>query len=85
MTVRAACKQHLMAKPTEATCFALQFDETVKNDPELIMCCRFPDKSVEKIVEHRLLSSQLGCKLLGMSLFLSLMNFYQSENSSWKK
>ena len=47
-------KQQLIAKLKEAPFFALQFDETtdIKNNAQLIVYCRFPDKSVKKIVEH---------------------------------
>ena len=67
MTVRSAMiaediKQQLIANLIEAPCFALQFDETtdIGNDAQLIVHCRFPNKSVGKIVEHFLFCLPVG-------------------------
>ena len=71
----------------EAPCFALQFDETtnITNDAQLIVYCRFPNKAVEKIVEHFLFCLSVGLQTTGEFIFSKFDEFFQHENLSWDK
>ena len=79
-------KQQLIAKLKEAPCFALQLDETadIKHDAQLIVYCRFPDKSVKKIVEHFLFCLPVGVQTTGEFIFSKLDEFFLNENLSWQ-
>ena len=75
-------KQQLIAKLIEALCFASQFDKTtdITNHAQLIVYCRFPNKSVGQIVKHFFVVFLLDCKLLGKFIFSKLDEFFQHEN-----
>ena len=92
MTARSAMiagdiKQQLIANLIEAPCFALQLDETtdISNDAQLIVYCRFPNKSVGKIVKHFLFCLPVGLQTTGEFNFSKLDEFFQHENLTWNE
>ena len=87
MTARSAMiaediKQQLIANFIEAPCSALQFDETtdIGNDTQLIVYCRFPNKSIGKIVGHFLFCLPQGLQTTGEFIFSRHDEFFQHEN-----
>ena len=57
-------KPQMIAKLIEALCFASQFDKTT-NHAQLIVYCRFPNKSAGKIVQHFLCCLPIGLQTTG--------------------
>ena len=92
MTARSAMiaediKQQLIANLIESPCFALQFDETtdIGNDAQRFVYCRFPNKSVGKIVEHFLFCLPVGLQTTRVSIFSRFDQFFQNKNLTWNK
>ena len=78
--------QQLIAKLIEASCFALQFDETtdITNHAQLIVYCRFPSKSVGKLF-NIFCCFPIGLQTTEEFIFFKLVEFFQHENLSRDK
>ena len=79
-------KEQLLEKLRLCNQFSIQLDESVdvSGEAQLLVYCRFPDTSTNKMSEHMLFCEPVGVRTTGKCIFTKLENFFNLEKLEWK-
>lgn len=79
-------KEQLLEKLRLCNQFSIQLDESVdvSGEAQLLVYCRFPDTSTNRMSEHMLYCGPVGIRTTGECIFKTLEEFFTVENLKWE-
>ena len=86
MLVAKDMKEQLLEKLRLCNHISIQLDESVdvSGEAQLLVYCRFPDTSTDKMSEHMLYYGPVGTRTTVEYIFKKLEEFFNVENLKWE-